>query len=293
VINTLAYVYPHATAPQQDDIQAYVRRLLADPKHAPYEAGIKGPTDGAVRALHGRPITAGRYISYHGESPTLHVLYGLWLYGDRSGDWEVLKPCWAQIKARYAQGIANEAVLYGQMSAHLAMARMARRFGDDGTVKMAQDALTRDLDEGKSIAKIARRLERTRFRRFQGPRNRAHFPGDCWVFLSASPEIMRFVADTQKQEATDRAAQLKSRYPLWWLHQAPYFTRWTGDEGVGTTPELIGMIYPVERWVAQADAKTLAGYMRSTPVGIGDCYWIESLVQTIEAFGDVEWKAVE
>ena len=65
-----------------------------------------------------------------------------------------------------------------------------------------------------------------------------------------------------------------------------------GGEGVGVTPELIGMIYPVERWVKGTEAAELA-YMRSAPLGIGDCYWLEALVQTIEAFGDVKWEEVK
>ena len=86
---------------------------------------------------------------------------------------------------------------------------------------------------------------------------------------------------------------MEEAYPLWWLHQAPYFTRWTGDEGIGLPSEVFGLVFPVERWVKQTRAETLAGYMRSVPTGVGDCYWIESLVQTIEAFGVVEWKATK
>ena len=293
IITTLSYAYPHVPAQQQDRIRGYVRKLLADPKHAPYEPGILGPADGASRALHGRQITEGRYIHYLGHCPTLHVLYGLWLYGDRTGDWDALKPYWSQIKARYLQGIEKDPILYGQMGAHIAMARLAKRFQDNELLARAEKALTADLEQGKDIARIVQRLERTRFAHFRQPRNRGSFPGDCWVFLDACPEILRFLHDTQKVEVLRRTEQIKARYPLWWLHQAPYFTRWTGDEGVGVTPELIGMVFPVERWVAQTEAAQLERFMRSTPVGIGDCYWIESLVQTIEAFGRLEWKKVE
>jgi len=39
-------------------------------------------------------------------------------------------------------------------------------------------------------------------------------------------------------------------------------------------PEVFGMLAPVERWVVQADAATLAREMRSAPNGRGDCYWL-------------------
>lgn len=293
VITTLAYAYPHVSPKSQSKTVNYVRRLLADPKHAPFMPGVLGPTDGAVRALHGRAITDGRYISDYGPSPTLHVLYGLWLYADRSGDVRALRPYWPQIREFYIQRLETEPILYGSMGAHIAVARMAKQLGDSATAQRATDALARDLKEGENLDRIAERLDRTRFAHFRQPRNRGSFPGDCWMFLNCCPEILRFLADTQKTEVVRRTEQLKSCYPLWWLLQSPYFTRWTGDEGIGATPELLGMVYPIERWVVQTDAPTLAKYLRSAPVGIGDCYWIEALVHTIEAFGQTQWVKIE
>lgn len=289
IITTLAYAYPHVDDRQQQEIRGYVRRLLSDPAHAPYEPGIKQHADGAPRALHGRAVQEGRYISHFGITPTLHVLYGLWLYGDRSGDWSALEPYWDRIAARYRDGL-REPRLYGQMSAHIAVARMARRFGDEAVLATATEALTEDFDAGRKVDNIVQRLPQTRFAHFQQPRNRGHFPGSCWIFLNACPEVLRFLGDYQKEPTLQRTAQLKSRYPLWWLQQAPYFTRWTGDEGVGVTPELMGMVFPVERWVAETDSATLVRCMRSTPVGIGDCYWLEALVQAIEACGQTRWQ---
>jgi len=292
IVTTLSYAYPYVTRRQQDRIRRYVHTLLSHPKHAPYAEGILGPTDGASRALHGRVIAEGRYITYQGPCPTLHVLYGLWLYGDRTGDWAAIEPYWERVKKRYRRGL-EEPRLYGQMGAHIAMARLAKKFGDLETLGLAEKALSADLEEGKDLTRIAERLKRTRFGYFHDPRRRGFFPGDCWIFLDACPEILRYLKDTQKDEVLRRTAALQARYPLWWLHQAPYFTRWTGDESVGITPEAIGMIFPVERWIAQKDPSELAVYLRSTPVGVGDCYWIEALVQSIEAFGHLNWERVD
>ncbi len=75
---------------------------------------------------------------------------------------------------------------------------------------------------------------------------------------------------------------------------APYLQRdYTGDEGVGLVqPEMMGMLFPIERWVVGADAATLAGYLASAPSCRGDCVWIESLVQAIEAYGELQWTDV-
>jgi len=51
----------------------------------------------------------------------------------------------------------------------------------------------------------------------------------------------------------------------------------------------MAMIVPIQRWVANATPQTLAGYMRSTPLGVGDCYWIEALIDAIESTGKTEW----
>ena len=68
---------------------------------------------------------------------------------------------------------------------------------------------------------------------------------------------------------------------------------WTGDEGSGLVPGVVGMIAPVERWVAGADAATLRRQTRGAPNGTGDCHWIERLVQGIEATGKTEWRDVQ
>ena len=228
-----------------------------------------------------------------GTAPTLHVLYGVWLYGDRSGDWPAIEPHWPEIRRRYADGAAREPILYGQMSAHIAAARLARRFGDAPAEAAAVANLRRDLAAGADIGAIAARLERTRYARFAEPRNRSAFPGQLWVFLDACPEILRFVADGEaRADALDRARALEERYPKWWLLQAPYFTRWTGDEGVGVTPESIGMLHPIARWIEGAPPAELASFMRSAPLGIGDCHWLEALIGTIEAFGTLDWQRV-
>ena len=52
------------------------------------------------------------------------------------------------------------------------------------------------------------------------------------------------------------------------------------------------MIMPVERWVAQTDFETLAPYMLSAPLGVADCYWIESAVLALESNAVDQWVDV-
>jgi hypothetical protein len=226
------------------------------------------------------------------NTPTLHVLYGLWLYSDRTGDWEAVKQYWPQIRQCYLSQAATQTILYGQMSAHIAMARLARKFDDTATAAAAEKALEQDFNEGKDTAAIEARLKKTRFAKFSDGRNTRSFAGQPFMFLDASPEVLRFIKDNVKEQAVARIGKIEKAYPLWWLAQAPYFTRWTGDEGTGTPPELFGMCYSVERWVMDTPAEKLAACLKSSPTGIGDCYWLEGLVQTIESFGTIKWEKV-
>jgi len=297
IITTLAWAYPHVASDQQTEIRTYVSKVLADARHAPWSGRVLSVDDGAVRSLHGERVREGRFLGVDGQqrnAPSLHVLYGLWLYGDRSGDWQAIQAYWPQVKAWYAGEADRMPPLYGQMGAHIAVARLARQFGDDPTVLRAADSLREDLRIGTDIRQVEQRIEKTRFAVFSASRNRNSFPGNCWMLLDLAPEIGRFLRDhpALAREVLRRTDSLIDRYPWWWLHQAPYFTRWTGDEGVGTTPELMGMIYPVERWVRQTPVEQLDLYLRSVPTGIGDCYWMESLVQTIEAHGPMTWTPV-
>jgi len=291
IITTLAYAYPHVSPHQQAGIRKYVRAALASKSDSPWQPGLKGKAEGAARALNGVAREEGAYFDIK-NSPTLHVFYGLWLYGDRTGDWDTLKQYWQQIRQHYINQTAVETVLYGQMSAHIAMARLAKRFNDRDAVAIAEKALQKDFVDGKDVTKIETRQRKTRFGKFAESRNARAFAGQPFMFLDACPEVLRFINDNVREQAAERVRQIEKVYPLWWLAQSPYFTRWTGDESVGTPPELFGICWPVERWVMGTSPEELATYMRSTPTGIGDCYWIEGLVQTIESFGTVQWEKV-
>ena len=227
----------------------------------------------------------------------------------RAGDFEGIKPYWSQIKACYEAKKA-QGNIYSTMGAHIAMVRLAATFKDETLRQAAWNQLSNHLhtglgfqgdpaiqtDEGR-MSPIERNTVRLYLRNNNGGLYWSKQNGSIYrgmMFLSISPEIGRYLAENVREEILKRHAHGKSRFPLWWLVDAPYFQRdYTGDEGVGLVqPEMMGMIFPIERWVAGADASTLAGYIASAPSCRGDCVWIESLIQTIEAFGKTRWTDV-
>jgi len=296
IITTLAWAYPHLTPEQQAKTRTYVAAELANPKYAPWAGKALPPYEGTGREGFGQSkgFNFDRWWGMEGQNrPYMHTYYGLWLWGHRTGDWPTIQKHWDSIKSFYAAN-ARFAELYGEFGAHIAMARMARRFGDQATEQSALAALAQCFKAGldpaameKTSLKYFNRLTQTR----GNPIRSTNF-----MLLNMSPEVGRYIKDHAAEPILAKNEASKRSYPHWWFIAPPYGT-WAGNigpdcEGNGLPREIFGMIYPVERWVAGTDANTLASYMTSGPDGLGDCYWLEPLVWTIEAYGTTTWVDV-
>jgi hypothetical protein len=290
IVTTLAWAYPYLTPTQQAGVRSYVTAELASSTHAPWATYPMSPTVGTRRELHPLERVTYRTFSFGAARPTVHTIYGLWLYAFRSGDWATIQAKWPSIKSMYGSR-ASQGDIYGTMGAHVAMIRLAQKFGDTATLNTALSNLQTQLNTGVDFAAIESRVS-TKYWSDMYVARRAGGVYQGWMFLNLSPEIGRYLADQVRASAVARNDAGKAKFPLWWLRQSPYFCRWTGDEGVGIPTEMMGMVVPVERWVAQASASTLRDYTRSGPTCIGDCYWLESLVQAIEATGTLVWADV-
>ncbi len=290
-ITTLAFVYPHVTSAQQTSIRNYVASELADSRFAPWGAYPMPKTVGTARELHPKTQWWYNNPNFGANRPSVHSIYGLWLYAYRSGDWALVSNNWANVKTVY-NSRAGQGNLYGTMSAHIAMARLADHFGDAATRTTATNNLQTQLNAGVNFATIESNASSLPYTDMYDSRmDSSTYRG--WMFLNLTPEMGRYLRDNVQSATLARHNSGKSRFPFWWVLQANYFNRsWTGDEGTGLLPEVFGMIAPVERWVVQASASTLRSQMKSAPTGLGDCYWLEGLVQAIEAYGTLAWVDV-
>jgi len=173
------------------------------------------------------------------------------------------------------------------MSAHLAMARIARHFGDEATLRLAISNANNAFANGTNFAVVETATQKYWKERYEPRQRNQNYQG--WMFLDLCPEIGRYLADHLKDAVLQRHNAGLQKFPLFWPREAPYSSRWTGDEGIGVPTELMGMLVPVERWVAADPPGVLAGYTRSAPNCIGDCHWLEALIHAIEATGKTEW----
>lgn len=310
IITTLAWAYPHLPAERQGAVKRYVRGQFGTSNFAPWHPGrLNADVAGTRREFH--PINrVGNWTpQWQATRPTVQSLYGAWLWAYRANDFEAVRPHWNEIKTCYAAKLA-QGDIYSTMCAHVAMLRLADAFKDAEMRQTAWLNLSNNLQMGLDFqgdpaintdeARMSQ-VEKNTVRMYLKNNNGGLYwrkqDGSIYrgmMFFSVSPEIARYLAENVREETLKRHAYGKSRFPLWWMLDAPYFQRdYTGDEGVGLVqPEMMGMIFPIERWVVGADAATLASYMASAPSCRGDCVWLESLVQAIEAQGQTGWTDV-
>jgi hypothetical protein len=293
IITTLAMAWPHLTSMQQKAVKEYVRAEMLQEQRSPWSMkGFIPPESGSRRELHTFHEGRGweRYWNMWGRNkPIMGSFYGLWLYGERTADWNTLQEHYPQIAALYSRK-AGECNLYGTMGAHIAMARMARHFGDAAMETMAVSNAAAAFRIGTNFAAVESATKRYWKERYEPRQRGGVYQG--WMFLDLCPEVGRYLSDHVKDAVLQRDEEGLKKYPFFWLREVPYDSRWTGDEGLGIPTELMGMIVPIERWVAGASFNKLSGYLRSTPICVGDCYWLEALVQAIEASGSTEWVQV-
>lgn len=310
IITTVAWAYPHLPADRQAAARRYVHEHFASDTYAPWNPGrLNADVAGTRREFHPIHHVGNWTPDWQATRPTVQSLYGVWLWAWRAGDFDAVRPHWDKIKACYQAKLAQTEI-FATMNAHITMIRLAEVFADTETRQRAWLNLSNHLVMGlgflgdptigtdeKRMSQIERNTARLYGRNNNGGLYWPTQDGSIYrgmMFHGISPEIGRYLAEHLREETLRRHAAGKARFPLWWLVDAPYFQRdYTGDEGVGLVqPEMMGMLFPIERWVVNADPATLAGYLASAPSCRGDCIWIECLVQAIEANGTTRWVDV-
>jgi hypothetical protein len=310
IITTLAWAFPHLSDARKAAVKEYVHTQFQSKTFAPWNPGrLSADIAGTRREFHPISRIGNWTANWQSTRPTIQSLYGAWLWGCRAGEFDALKPYWDAIKSCYNAKL-SQGDIYSTMNAHIAMIRLADKYGDLDMRSASLSNLTANLQMGllfkgdpgintdeSRMSQVEKNTARMYLKNNNGglywhKQNGSIYRG--MMFLSVSPEIGRYLAENVREETLKRHTYGKTAFPLWWMVDAPYFQRdYTGDEGIGLVqPEMMGTLFPIERWVCDASAVTLDSYMASAPSCRGDCVWIESLVQTIEAHGQTRWVDV-
>jgi len=300
LLQTVALAYPYMATSQQDSLRAFVSRLFLSNTHRPWAVNHVAADDGLIREFYQPEETWGLGSAFGQYRPTIQNVYSIWLYIYRTGDTAAVQPYYNDIRTFYSSKVGagvDPGSLYGTMSAHIGMARLAGMFQDQAQVTTATANLTNYLNLGLDIAYVDQQAWQGQSgwnapyaREYEARQDNWVYRG--YIFLHLSPEMGRYLDDEVNDDAVERHTWGLERFPYWWLRQAQYFCRWTGDEGVGIPAEMMGMVMPMERYVIGRDFETMSSYLLSAPLGIADCYWIESAVYALESNATDQWADV-
>lgn len=294
ILNTLGAAYPYLETAQQDRLRAYVAQELSVPAYAPWSDSPHLPPDEGARR---EPYAMSRPWQWDwarqraASRPRVAPLYGLWLCAYETGDWTAVSNHWPAVRQFYESN-HRQANLYGTFGAHLAVARMAQHLGDATTRATAVARSNQAFTDGLNLELMIGRMRQAYARHFDGfnDRNLAH---GNWFFLDLVPEVGRYLRDNLREPVLERQRALQSAFPHWWVYRPWYASGWTGHESQGLPPEILGMLFPIERWVVGAPKTALTGYHpQHAAHGLGDCHALESLVLTLSAHGPDRWLDV-
>lgn len=296
-LHALAQAYPHLTAELALRVQRRAGELLPDCLQAealPLDRGMR-------RELFDVPPHDLSW-SYHPRWPVISHVQAIWLYGQRSGDWEAVEKLWPKIREAGQAYFAQPLKMHEQQKSHLwlnrtlagcvAYARLAKRLEDDDQAGMARREAKRLgellLSEYRRRAAIAAALlgkatSGGDTHHNQGRKLYFHLnnhKSKLALFLDLSPELGRELAAAAPAETEvlrTFCGLLMPTYYLAWEERNIHF-----GENFVDLPDSMQGIFLAQAYLWGADAQTLERHS-DLPWCRGDLFHIERLTLAIEA----------
>ncbi len=278
LVYTLSIAYPYLTDTLKTRVRSYLAAEMArypPLEPLPWDTPIPWLTQGVARELY--PVSF-RPNCWPPPDPPLSTLYALWAYAQYTGDWAYVQNRWSQIDALFdrKKGSIDS---YAAISGAIGYARIAQRLGR-----------TAEMNEGVQVA-VQAMTAGLNFNTFKNTANARYLdPRDQttgWrapVFFGLTPEVGRYISDTNRITVTNYLSNLTGPNGvfLW------YLTRLGLQAEIGESsfhgPDLAWSIFLAKAYVEGAGKATLRKYL-DRPWGLGDLYYIQKLVATIEAPG--------
>jgi hypothetical protein len=246
--------------------------------------------------------------SYHPRWPPLSHLHAVWLYGERTGDWEAVKRLWPEVKkvwGRYAdKPLAIDAKQGGQLylnrtaSGCLAYVRLARRFGteeDAGPAARELDRLLKLLLEnyrakGAAAAGTLRQttskgdIEHNQGRKLYFHLN--NHKSKLALFMDLTPELGRALADAAPAETAELRRWAELLMPAFYLAFEERSVHY--GENFVDLPDSVHGLFLAQAFLWGAPADQLERYT-DLPWVRADLFHVEKLVHALEAQGKRRW----
>jgi hypothetical protein len=302
-VQALALAYPHLPAELAAKAKARARGELARCLQAealPLDRGRR-------RELYEVPPHDLSW-SYHPRWPLVSHLYAVWLYGDRTGDWEAIQTLWPELQkvwGRYAeQPLALDLKQGGHLYLNrtvagcLAYARLARRFGAEADVQAAIRELDRLLplllrSYRARAAIAAQALEQQTSKgdtdHNQGRKLYFHLnnhKSKLALFLDLTPELGRALAVAAPEETTVLRRCIDRLMPAFYLAFEERSVHY--GENFVDLPDSVHGLFLAQAFLWEAPAEWLARFTE-IPWVRADLFHIEKLVRAIDATGQRRW----
>jgi uncharacterized repeat protein (TIGR01451 family) len=281
LVYTLSLAYPYLSSSLKDQVRSYLQNemdLYPPLEPLPRPMQTTWFIDGTRREPYPVTILPGAWPP---PAPPLSTLYNLWSYADATGDWDYVADHWSQIKALFddrkdevdSYVAISGAIGYARTAAHLGYTAEAQE-GED--VAVAAMAAGQDFEAFRDIANA----------RYPDPSASSHTVGlRVPVFFGLVPEVGRYLRDANDYTVTSYLDTLTDYYDGMYLW---YLTRLGLQKEKGESsfrgPDLAWSVFLAKAYIQGTDRAELRSYL-DRPWGLGDLYYLQKLVATIEADG--------
>jgi len=277
LVYTLSLAYPYLSSGLKSQVRAYLQNemsLYPPLQSLPWPAWETWLVAGTRRESYAVTILPNVWPP---PAPPLSTLYALWTWADATGDWAYLKDHWLQIKALFDDK-KDEVDSYAAISGAIGYARIAAHLGHAAEAQEGENVAVAAMTTGQNFAAFLA-IANARYPDPRGQTAGLRAP----VFFGLVPEVGRFLHDTNGDTVTIYLDALTDYYDgqfLW------YLTRLGLQKEDGESsfhgPELAWSVFLAQAYIQGADYTELRDYL-DWPWGLGDPYYLQKLVATIEA----------
>ncbi len=282
LIYSLSLAYPYLSPELQNQLATYLKQAIA--RYSPLEPLPFGDKNWLFQGVDrmGYTIPFPNAINvWPPPAPPIQTLYALWAYAQYTGDWQYLSSNWSQIKSLFdaRKGSINS---YAQIAGAIGYYRIAQRLNRTAEASEALTVANNAFSAGLNFATFRSQANQL----YPDMELNSNTPLGVrgQVFFGLVPEVGRFLRDQlASQVNAEIAARTGSSGALLW-----YATR-AGHQGVEPStengfhgPELAWSIFLARAYAQGADQTTLRSLL-DRPWGLGDPWYLQKLVATIEA----------
>lgn len=278
LVYTLSIAYPYLSPGLQSQVRSYLQAEMErypPLERLPYPGSASWLVNGTRRETYPVTILPNNWPP---PAPPLETLYALWTYAEATGDWAYLQQRWSAIDALF-DARKNQVDSYARIAGAIGYARIASHLGHSTAAQEGANVAVSAMAAGTNFATFLSRANG----RYPDARPNSYEGTRAPVFYGLTPDVGRYLQDYVGPTVEAYLDAFTARYDgdyLW------YLTRLGAQVDPGESsfhgPELAWSIFLAKAYARNTSGWQLRPYL-DRPWGLGDLYYIQKLVATIEA----------